>query len=722
MVRPNGTLLAAFVGCFLVAASARAATQAHFWVGYAIMDDCSCGDVWPFDDPDPMYRMAIFDNTLGGTLEACADGCSNATAVSYDGVCGSDEDICGTWDFTDYQLDKTIPGNSTAYFYFGIFDDDTDESDLLGDHWLHPSVSETSASLESNNNGSPYYPDHHLASMCDGDVEGAGGADVWRLYHRIWYTDTTAPAVSNPSHTDDGLASTYSDNDTVLEFTWPAASDADTGIGGYRFNVSGFYANEAAPADRSISFCSSGCDYALTPVHGQTYGFQVGATNGNYPGITNAQTAWSSTTSVYVDLVDPVTAVAAPAASSWQRADFTGAFTDTDDGAGIDTCQWWIVSSGTTTRPSAARTCNGTYSASVGSAGHCRDQGVDTCSIEGNVRDLARRQSATGSRTFSIDWSEDTVSSLVVSAELGGVAISPSGWTADRDPYATFGIDTSARVAPIVGYSWAFDAHPDCVADIAGGDSQSVQTPAGSLDPGVHSFRVRAVDAAGNCGPIASHAIQVDDEPDAMGDLAVHSVPESLLIEAATWQPHNSVSVSWAIPASTAPIVEYAYGVDTAPDCIADTTSTSWALDAMGDAVHSLWVRAIDAAGNCGPESTYELWVDATADPIGDLTARLEPGGTVIPEDTWVADRDPYITWTPATSLSPIVGYSVAVDALPDCTVDQTDTAYDFAPGSLADGAHTFGVAALDAAGNCGVVASLSLLVKASPTAVVGPD
>ena len=720
--------VAAILGCLLFGPEAAATTQAHFWVGQANIANCSCGDVWPYADPDPMYRMVIFDNNSGATLAACGTGCSAGAGRSYDGVCSSDEEVCGSWNFPDYELVKDIPGNSGAYFYFGIFDDDADASDSMGDHWVYATASDASSHWEPNNNSSPYYPGSYLTAMCSGDVEGTGGASNWQLFNRIWFTDTTGPStVPTPTHTDDALVTDW-DNDTLLDFAWVAASDPDTGISGYRFDLSdvtagtALFVNQVAPTDRTHSFCASGCDSALTPVHNHEYRYRIGATNGAFPGITNPATVWSTSVSTRVDLVNPASALTSPAAGSWQRSNFTVGFADTDDGAGIDPvgCRWQVVSSGSTTLAWTTRPCNGTGTATVGSSAYCRHQGANACAVSGDSVDLARRGSAAASRTFSIDWTGDAVT-LTLRTSAGGPIIGPTDWTTDRDPYVEYRVDIASRYAPIAGYSWALDADPDCATlELGGGDSGGLQLPAGSLGAGVHNIRVRALDAAGNCGPVASHVVQVDDAPDVLGPLSVYTAPAGTPIASGDWQTDGTPYVVWATPPSSAPIAGYSYGVDSAQDCTPETTTTSFSAGPISDGSHAIWVRAIDLAGNCGPASTFSLLVDAAAESIAGLAARTQPGGALIAAATWQPDNDPYFEWAAPASVSPIVGYSIGTGTTTDCTSETTSAFHLYATDALSDGPHTFWVRALDEAGNCGAPATYTVWVDAAADPVTG--
>lgn len=102
---------------------------------------------------------------------------------------------------------------------------------------------------------------------------------------------------------------------------------------------------------------------------------------------------------------------------------------------------------------------------------------------------------------------------------------------------------------------------------------------------------------------------------------------------------------------------------------------------------------------------------DGTGDSITGLAASTSNGGNEIRPDTWQTDNDPYFHWNVPAANSSIVGYSVAIDTLPDDTVDVTAPCFQCPADELANGGHTFYVKSLDAAGNWGPPASFVIKV-----------
>ncbi len=79
---------------------------------------------------------------------------------------------------------------------------------------------------------------------------------------------------------------------------------------------------------------------------------------------------------------------------------------------------------------------------------------------------------------------------------------------------------------------------------------------------------------------------------------------------------------------------------------------------------------------------------------ISEIICRAEVLGELIPEKTWQKDDDPYISWGIIVEPAALVdGFSVAVDASPDGTIDTYAPQFQFADGAIANGRHVMYVA-----------------------------
>ena len=708
-------------------APASADLTAHFRAE-SIDGGCVNGDSEAIGagDPDRYFRMAIFDEY--SLNQSCASGCTDDGNTATEDVRSLDycpqSTGCDAWNFANQTVSKVVPAGG-VYFYFGLWDADSDADDSLGDHWFFANGPRTNRT-DSNNNNSPYNADSPIVDTCSGrDVEGDGSSGNYDLTYSVWFTDTTDPDVSSstPVHNDDGFDD-LNDNDTRLNWTWTPANDPDTGIDGYEFSLydattsTTIFNTQSTSSSSSISFCPSGCTRSLTPQHGHEYRLRVRATNGKYPTINNAAAVWSSwSENIEVDLVDPVADLAAPAAGSWHNGDFSVDFQDDDDGTGVDTssCRWRIESQTTTTSDWSSRACNASRVVTVGPGQDCRHEGADVCEVSTQNTDDARRSSATGTRTFGIDWTQDSVGPVMARTTAGGPTI--VGWTTDRDPH--FSWAPAASTAPIVGYSWSLNSSPDCGSiEVAATDPLEVQITTGFLADGVHSFQVRAIDAAGNCGPVSVAAVQIDPQGDAISNFHARNGAGST-IPTATWQREDAPTLHWDAPFSASPIVGYSWGTGANTDCTVDVNATTATPGTIAQGATTFWVRAIDAAGNCGNPASLALQVDSQAEDILNLRAFNQQGGTPIFASTPQPDRDPWMQWDVPVSLSPIAGYAFGTGAMTDCAIDTT------MPGAglsmLPDGTTTFWVRAIDAAGNCGTASFFDVVVADCGDGITGP-
>lgn len=122
--------------------------------------------------------------------------------------------------------------------------------------------------------------------------------------------------------------------------------------------------------------------------------------------------------------------------------------------------------------------------------------------------------------------------------------------------------------------------------------------------------------------------------------------------------------------------------------------------------------------GFMGANDTAESLLPPSHLDILVLYAKVSPGGATIPPATWQQDKDPVFIWEPPVEAQTVAGYSYALDATPDDTIDTTVTWFDVAMSplvALADGQHTFAVNAINTEGSAGKPASLELWVDATP-------
>ncbi len=172
-----------------------------------------------------------------------------------------------------------------------------------------------------------------------------------------------------------------------------------------------------------------------------------------------------------------------------------------------------MVDSGTTRLRDASRSCNQSKTVTVGPSGYCRIQGYGICVAAASCEDISRRSSSIATRAFSIDYSGDSITRIVARTSANGEIIPDVMGTSDRDPCFQFSVDASGKYSAISCCSWAIDDQLACeTCDLSGGDSGSIQLAEDTLSTGIHEFNVRAVDIAGNCGPVSTFVIVLHEK------------------------------------------------------------------------------------------------------------------------------------------------------------------------------------------------------------------
>ena len=248
-------------------------------------------------------------------------------------------------------------------------------------------------------------------------------------------------------------------------------------------------------------------------------------------------------------------------------------------------------------------------------------------------------------------------------------------------------------------------------------------TPAGAsfTDTGLaastsYSYRVRAVDAAGNLGGYSS---VVSATTLAAGDTTPPSAPTSL---AAGSVGATQLTLTWTAATDNVGVTGYRVERCQGAGCSsfaqvgtpAGASFTDTGLAASTS--YSYRVRAVDAAGNLGG---YSSVVSATTLAAGDTTPPSAPTSLAAGS---VGATQLTLTWTAATDNVGVTGYRVERCQGAGCSsfaqvgtpagASFTDT------GLAASTSYSYRVRAVDAAGNLG---GYSSVVSATTLAAVGP-
>lgn len=208
------------------------------------------------------------------------------------------------------------------------------------------------------------------------------------------------------------------------------------------------------------------------------------------------------------------------------------------------------------------------------------------------------------------------------------------------------------------------------------------------LGDGSHTIEVRAVDEAGNIGPVVSHAVTVDTKAPGVQITVID--PEASPTNVRTRQYEFGSNEESAM---------FECSLDGAPFT---SCTTSITLTNLSEGPHTFAVRAVDLAGNISGEPAVDHFVI-------DLTA---------PETT-ITSIDPSDNPLDSTSIS-ISFASNESGAGFECSANEgapfAPCASPFIINNLADGPHSFQVRAVDQAGNADATpATHSWTVDTSP-------
>ena len=252
----------------------------------------------------------------------------------------------------------------------------------------------------------------------------------------------------------------------------------------------------------------------------------------------------------------------------------------------------------------------------------------------------------------------------------------------------------------------------ECSLDSAAFDSScSSPLKLTSLGEGTHTFQVRAVDSAGNR----------DGSPDSRSWKVDTIAP----LKPTVTSPANNTSTSNNKPtfsgtAEASSLISIYDGTNTTPIGTATTTAGgSWSFTpttALSQGLHTIKIKAKDAAGNTGQATILLITIDTTA-PLKPTITSPVTGSTT-------NNNKPTISGT--AELSSTVLIFDGSTPYGTTTAASTGTgAWSFTPSptstALTDGSHTFTAKAKDAAGNTGpastaVIVTIDTIAPPKPT------
>ena len=234
-----------------------------------------------------------------------------------------------------------------------------------------------------------------------------------------------------------------------------------------------------------------------------------------------------------------------------------------------------------------------------------------------------------------------------------------------------------------------------------------------ALSEGSHTLGVRVTDAAGNTGVAASATIVVDTTPPAaITGLTASNNNGSSPVTIANNGNTNDNTPALSGTAEAGSIVRIYDGTTLLGSVTASSTGAwNYTSTALSDGLHTLNVRATDAAGNVSPNAAITLNVITEApapvadlvvnDNVGTVTGGLANGGST-------DDNTPTLSGTANPGNVVVISEGGTVLG---SVVAGSNGAWTFTTAALSEGSHPLSVTARDAAGNSSTPTNFTVVV-----------
>jgi predicted phage tail protein len=329
------------------------------------------------------------------------------------------------------------------------------------------------------------------------------------------------------------------------------------------------------------------------------------------------------------------------------------------------------------------------FSAETGSSVECR--------LERGLVEVRPWAACTSPRSYNLGGEPDGDYTFYVRATDGAGNVSPPATDehrVDRVPPAPPGItENPGPLGRTRTPAWGFTAEPGAVFECTlAGVGGAVDEWAFCASPrgydlggrgdGSYAFGVRARDAAGNTSPATSSQYTLDTTP---GGVVIEGGPPALGSDRApAWRfsGEEGASFECRLALRNVPVADWS-------PC---TSPKGWDLTGRPDGVFGFSLRAVDPAGNIGPEGTAAYELDTTPPDAPDIMRRPEsPGDDRTP--TWRFAGEANATFTCRVERQPagiVLDWSLCASPFTaDLAREQ-------------DGDYRFSVRATDLAGNTG--------------------
>ncbi|MBI4268188.1 MAG: PGF-pre-PGF domain-containing protein, partial [Chloroflexi bacterium] len=286
--------------------------------------------------------------------------------------------------------------------------------------------------------------------------------------------------------------------------------------------------------------------------------------------------------------------------------------------------------------------------------------------------------------TFTIDSTPPTIPE-----QLAKFRINLPGTT------TKFTWEAASDATPGIGY---YEARIDSGTWTNIGNSTSYIWPT-ALAVGTRLFEIKAVDKAGNVGPVASLSFFVDPDLPTMPTNVKKVSPDSSNVPTFTWNPATD---------ATSGVDYYGVQIDVPGIVIVKnigSITTHTFTEPIPDGNHIFLVWGVDKAGDPpGPSFSLPFLVDTSPPTSPSNLLQSSASNISTPTFTWTASID---------ATSAIDYYQARIDSGAWGNIGNI-TIYTW-PNPLADGSYTFELRAVDKAGNVSLPATLSFVYSAKP-------
>jgi hypothetical protein len=216
-------------------------------------------------------------------------------------------------------------------------------------------------------------------------------------------------------------------------------------------------------------------------------------------------------------------------------------------------------------------------------------------------RNAAGNWSSSGSRIIVIDTTAPTASVTTATITNSGNAVVQSTETG-----TAYLVKTTVSVSNLTSITGAADSQWNSVAI----SSAATNTNLAATGLANGTYKVYAIDAAGNLSSASSNSVTVDT-----------TAPTAPSVSGTT--PTNDTTPDWTWSAGGGGNGTYRYKLDSSDltSGATETTSTSYTpASAISEASHTLYVQEQDAAGNWSSSGSRAIVIDTTAPSVNTFT------------------------------------------------------------------------------------------------------